>query len=251
MSRIGFIGTGHIAAPMVRRMVDLGHEVTVTERSQDVSTALAATHGVGVGDAEAVIAASEILFICLRPSIAPDILKTLSFRADQQIISVMAGISEAELNTLCAPATKITRTIPYGFVEQGGCPLPVWGDTALISDLFAPENTVLAMPEEAGLNAILTTAAIMAAQLDMMNTVAQWGEAKLGDAAVSEAYVKTLIQGFLNTMPTHTGALAEERDALTLPGSLNGYMKDSLRDAGVHDAITSSLDEIYKRLTSS
>ena len=119
MSRIGFIGTGHIAAPMVRRMVDLGHEVTVTERSQDVSAALAATHGVGVGDAEAVIAASEILFICLRPSIAPDILKTLVFRADQQIISVMAGISEAELNTLCAPATKITRTIPYGFVEQG------------------------------------------------------------------------------------------------------------------------------------
>ncbi|CUI63589.1 NAD(P)-binding domain-containing protein [Cognatishimia activa] len=251
MSRIGFIGTGHIAAPMVRRMVALGHDVIITERSRDVSAALAASHGVAIGTAPEVLEASDIVFVCLRPSMAPDILKDLTFRADHQIISVMAELNEAELQQICAPATLITRTIPYGFVEQGGCPLPVWGDVALINALFGPDNTVLAMPEEAGLNAILTSAAVIAGQLDMLNTIAQWTNAKLGDQAVSETYIKTLVQGFLTTMPTHAGALGEERDALCLPRSLNGHFRDNLRDAGVHDTISTSLDEIYKRLTSS
>lgn len=250
MSRIGFIGTGHIAAPMVRRMVGLGHEVIVTSRNADVAAALAQSHGVSVDEPKAVLDASDIIFICLRPSVAPDILTTLSFRPDHQIISVMAEHSEATLRQICAPAKHITRTIPFGFVEQGGCPLPVWGDVALVTKLFGPDNLILAMPQEAGLNAVLAASAIMANQLDMLQTIAAWTEAQLGDADVADAYVRHLVNGFLTTMPQHAGALAQERDALTLPGSLNHALMHKMRDAGTHEALTQALDDVYERLTS-
>ena len=250
MSRIGFIGTGHIAAPIVRRMVRLGHEVSVTTRNADVSAALAASHGVSVAEPQDVLDVSDIVFICLRPSVAPGILETLTFRADHQIISVMAEHSEAALLQFCAPATQISRTIPLGFVETGDCPLPVWGDSALIAELFAPDNTILAMPQEAGLNAILTASAFMASQLDLLNTVAEWTDAQIGDANVSEAYIRTLISGFLTTMPRDTGSLKAERDGLTLPGSLNRFVMEAMTKDGCHDTLTRALDDVYERLTS-
>ena len=250
MNRIGFIGIGHIAAPMVRRMVRLGHEVIVTERNKDVSAELVKSVGVSIGSAQDVIDASDIVFICLRPAVAADILRDLTFRADQRIISVMAELSHADLREICAPANDITRTIPFGFVEQGGCPLPVWGDADLIETLFGPDNIILPMTQEDGLNAILTASAVMASHLDLMQSVAEWTSSALQDKATGEAYIKHLVTGFLNNMPTHTGALAEERDALTLPGSLNHHVMHSLRSAGVDATLTSSLEDVYKRLTS-
>ncbi|MGR3814524.1 MAG: NAD(P)-binding domain-containing protein [Cognatishimia activa] len=250
MSRIGFIGTGHIAAPMVRRMVALGHEVTVTTRNAEVSASLVASHGVKAREPQEVLDASEIVFICLRPAVAPDILSDLTFRAGQQIISVMAEHSEAMLQDLCSPATSITRTIPLGFVEKGDCPLPVWGDAGLIAELFGSDNTILPMPQEDGLNAILTASAFMASQLDLLNTVAAWTNSQIGDADVSEAYIRTLVSGFLMAMPRDTGSLEAERDGLTLPGSLNRQVMEALQEAGTHTTLTRALDDVYERLTS-
>ena len=51
MSRIGFIGTGHIAAPIARLMASKGHELHVTERNSRVSSALKAELGVSIGTA--------------------------------------------------------------------------------------------------------------------------------------------------------------------------------------------------------
>lgn len=251
MSKIGFIGTGHIAAPMVRRMVRLGHEVTVTERSTEVSSALSVSHGVGVGSAQDVLNASDIVFLCLRPSVAPTVLEPLNFRPDQQIISVMAEHAETTLAKFCSPATSITRTIPFGFVETGGCPLPVWGDVDLIRSLFGPDNTILTMPTEDGLNAILSASAVMAAQLDLLNTVKDWTEDKIGDALVAETYVKALVQGVLTNLPNEAGKMAQERDDLTLPGSLNRFVMEEMQNATVHEPLTNALDTVYQRLTQS
>ena len=251
MSRIGFIGTGHIAAPLVRRMVRLGHDVIVTDRSHKISAELAASHGVATGSAQDVLDQCDIVFLCLRPAVALDILSGLTFRHDHKVISVMAEHAADSLRSICAPAQDITRTIPFGFAEQGGCPLPVWGDTSLIQTLFGPDNIILPMPQEDGLNAILTASGFMASQLALLNTIARWTQAQIGDENVADTYIKSLVQGFLNTMPTDAGALGRESDDLSLPGSLNGFLRDRLNQAGTFDTLTTSLDEVYERLTSS
>ncbi|WP_068112180.1 NAD(P)-binding domain-containing protein [Tropicimonas marinistellae] len=249
MSRLGFIGTGHIAAPMVRFLAARGHEITVTRRNEGVSTALAAECGVAVTDAAGVLEQSDIVFLCLRPHVAAEVLQGLAFRSDHRIVSVMAGVTEAELKSLCAPAADFVQTIPLGFLEQGGCPLAAYGNAELLSTLFEPENPVVTTPSEAALNAHFAICAMVPGILDLMERASSWLGAKTGNAAASEFYTTQLTAGFLDAMEKGAaGGLATERDALATDGTLSLQMVDDLRSGGAQDALCAALSAIDERL---
>lgn len=245
MSRIGFVGTGHIAAPMVRHLAAKGHEITVSRRTEAVSAALARDAGVAVAEPQDVLDASDIVFLCLRPHVAEDALAQLKFRAGQQIVSVMASVPRSMLLRLCTPAADIVQTIPLGFLEQGGCPLAAFGHDALLSELFAPENPVVPVADEAALNAHFAICAMVPGLLDLMQTGAEWLGRQTGDTAAAEFYSTQLVAGFLDKMQ---GTLAEERDALATAGTLSLQMTDGLRAGGAHTALEEALAAIGKRL---
>ncbi|MDQ1521651.1 MAG: 3-hydroxyisobutyrate dehydrogenase [Actinomycetota bacterium] len=69
--RVGFIGLGAMGFPMMRHLVDAGHEVRVASRSRgpiDAAVAAGATDG---GESRGVIAASEVTILCVPSS--PDV----------------------------------------------------------------------------------------------------------------------------------------------------------------------------------
>lgn len=245
MTRIGFIGTGHIAAPMVRHLARKGHEIAVTQRSAEVSAALAADFGVSVGDPQEVLDASEVVFLCLRPHHAEDVLTPLSFRPDHRVISVMAGVPRDALERLCAPAADFVQTIPLGFLETGGCPLAAFGNDTLLADLFAPENPVVKVADEEALNAHFAICAMVPGILDMMATGAGWLGQRTGDEAAAEFFTTQLLRGFLGAM---SEPLAEARDALATEGTISLQMTGTLRRDNAHAALVSALDAIGKRL---
>lgn len=248
MSRIGFIGTGAIAAPMVRHLAAKGHAISVTRRNADMSAALARDCGVTVAEPQAVVDASDIVLLCLRPQHAEAALDALAFRPGQQIVSVMAGVSRDALARLCAPAADFVQTIPLGFLEVGGCPLAAYGNDALLAALFAPENPVVKVPDEAALNAHFAICAMVPGVLDLMATASRWlGARSGGDAA--EFYTTQLMSGFLHAMQKGgDGRLGAERDALATEGTLSLQMTEALRQGGAHDALLGALDAIEKRL---
>ncbi|NOD84174.1 NAD(P)-binding domain-containing protein [Ruegeria sp. HKCCD6119] len=251
MSRIGFIGTGHIAAPIARLMAAKGHQISVTERNAKVSAALKAELGVTVAAPQAVIDTSDIVFLCLRPHIAAEALDPLTFRADQQIVSVMAAVSAEHLAALCAPASDFVQTIPLGFLETGGCPMAAFGNDRLLAELFEPENPVIKVADEAALNAHFAICAMVPGILDLMATGAEWLGDATGDADGAEFYTTQLMAGFLASMEKGTsGRLAQERDALATEGTLSLQMTDALKDGGAHKALRSALGAIGKRLES-
>ncbi|UWR02052.1 NAD(P)-binding domain-containing protein [Ruegeria conchae] len=249
MSRIGIIGTGHIAAPIARLMASKGHEICVTERNAQVSEALKAELGVGVGTPQEVLDGSDIVFLCLRPHIAEDVLSPLTFRSDQQIVSVMAAVSQTQLATLCAPASNFVRTIPLGFLQTGGCPLAAYGNDRLLAELFEPENPVVKVADETALNAHFAICAMVPGLLDLMATGAGWLAEQTGDEHGAEFYTTQLMSGFLEaTQKGQAGQLATERDALATEGTLSLQMTDTLQSEGAHDALRSALTAIGKRL---
>ena len=68
---VGFLGTGHIAAPMARLVARAGHRVTVSQRNHETARALAKSGlGIGVADNQGVLDSSDIIFICLRPALS-------------------------------------------------------------------------------------------------------------------------------------------------------------------------------------
>jgi len=247
--RIGFIGTGHIAAPMARRLARRGHAITVTRRSATVSSALARDLGVGVAEPQAVIDAAEVVFLCLRPQHAEAVLDPLAFRADQKIVSVMAGVSAAALGRLCAPADDVVQTIPLGFLEHGGCPLAGFGDTALLETLFAPENPVVPVASEDALNAHFAICAMVPGLLDLIATGAAWLGRETGDADRAAFYTTQLMAGFLAAMDKRgAGRLEAERDALATAGTISLQMTTALREGNAHAALEGALAAIGTRL---
>jgi pyrroline-5-carboxylate reductase len=245
MAKLGFIGTGHIAAPMVRFLAAKGHQITVTERSRASSSALAASHGVAVSDAPGVLAASEIVFLCVRPHQVEDALAGLTWRADHHVISVMAATPEAKLRTLCAPAQSFVQTIPLGFLEQGGCPLAAYGATETLAALFEPENPVVPVASEAALNAHFAICAMVPGLLDLMSSGADWLGAQTGDTQGAGFYTKQLVAGFLSTAQA---SLADERDALATEGTISLQMTQALQAGGAHAVLTQALSAIDQRL---
>ncbi|MFZ5964393.1 NAD(P)-binding domain-containing protein [Thalassococcus sp. BH17M4-6] len=246
MAAIGFIGTGHIAAPMARALARAGHSVTVSERNADVADALV---GAGLGIAKAanqqVVDASDTVFLCLRPAVWNSVVTPLSFRSQQQIVSVMAGVALDDIAATCAPVTRISATIPYGYIENGGCPLPVGGEPSAVQALFGDRNPVLPQRSEAALNVHFAASTMTSAALGQLIAATEWLADQTGDADAAEVYVANLVSGFLASLPKDAaGGLARERAALATPDTLNLQMVEGLRDAGAFDSLGPVLSAI-------
>ncbi|MEO0567739.1 MAG: NAD(P)-binding domain-containing protein [Pseudomonadota bacterium] len=249
MSAIGILGTGHIAAPIARHLALKGHSITVSQRNHEVATILSGEIGAEIKENQTVVDASEVVLICVRPQIAEEVLGSLRFRSSQRVISVMSGFALADLKRLCAPATKIELTIPLGFLEFGGCPLPGFPTADILADLFAPENPVIKMPSESALNDHLTVCAAIPGVLDILHTVSSWLSAKTGDADGAEFYTTQLISGFLASMQKHgVGSLADQRDAIATQGTYSLALKNALHHNRVHTGLEMALKEVGESL---
>ena len=161
----------------------------------------------------------------------------------------MAGVSLASLEALCAPADDITMTIPLGYLEQGGCPLPACPKADVLEALFAPDNPVFSVPDEASLNMHFAVCAFVPGVLDLMATTAEWLGQQTGDKDQAARYTQQLLAGFLGSVPVGgADVLAAERDALATEGTLSLQMTDGLRGAGTHEALLKTLGAIGARL---
>lgn len=243
--KIGFIGTGHIAAPMARFLARKGHKVIVSERNADVAASLAkAGLGIDIASNQNLVDGAEIVFLCLRPAVWRDIAADLDFGTGKRIVSVMAGVSLGEISDVTG-IKEVSATIPFGFLESGGCPLPVAGNASTIQSLFAPENLVLPQNEEKFLQYHFASSALPSGILEMLEVTTAWLSERTGDADQAEVYVGNLISGVLNNLTIdRSGVLAAERNALATPNTLNLQMVEGLRRHGAFENLHPLLSQI-------
>lgn len=245
MARLGFIGTGEIAAAMVRGLAGQGHDILVSPRNAAVAARLAAeVPGVAIAENAAVVAGSEVVFLCLLARTAETVLPTLPFRAGQTVVSVMVDMDLDRLRALCAPATDISLTIPLPPIARGGCPLPVYPASPVVERLFGARNPVFPVPDEAALNAHLAISALCSPILDQMIAAAGWLAAFTGDAA-AENHVAAMIRCYLPGAPD-PGALQRALDGLSTEGGLNATLRAAM--AGAKGDLIRGLDGFRGRL---
>lgn len=243
---IGFIGTGEITAAMVRGLKGRGHTILVSPRNAAVAAHLAAeVAGVSIVPNEEVVAASEVVFLCLLASVAEKVLPTLPFRANHTVISVMVDAPLSTLRRLCAPATDIAITIPLPPIARGGCPLPVYPPSSTLNFLFGDRNLVIPLTDEAALAAHMGASSLCATQLDQIMTAADWLGGFTGNPDTAEAYVAAMIRAYLPERP-RGGELPEALRMLSTEGGFNATLRAAM--APSRDALRQSLDGFRKRL---
>lgn len=246
MARVGFIGTGEIAALMVRGLAGQGHEILVSDRNAKLAAGLAATYPeVRVAPNAQVVAGADIVFLCLLAKVADATLAGLPFRAGQSVISVMVDVGLDRLRGLCAPATDIAITIPLPPIATGGCPLPVYPASPALEQLFGARNMVFAVRDEVALNAHFGATAFCSPFLAQMLETANWLASFTGDTGMAEAYLVGVIRGYLPERPA-PGHLAASLQSLSTEGGLNATLRTAMK--GANTELRAGLDGFRARL---
>lgn len=246
MARIGFIGTGEIAALMVHGLAGQGHRIAVSDRNPQIAARLAATFAeVNVAANAEVVAGSDIVILCLLAKVADAALAGLPFRAGQSVISVMVDVGLERLRTLCAPAADIAITIPLPPIATGGCPLPVYPASPALEQLYGAKNRVFTVRDEVALNAHFGATAFCSPFLEQVLTTAVWLAEFTGDRDQSQAYVRDVLRGYLPADGA-AGHLAAALQSLSTEGGLNATLRAAMTRANVD--LRAGLDGFRARL---
>ncbi len=247
--RVGFIGTGKIAAAMVRGLAGRGHQIMISPRNAALAESLAAeVPDVQIAENARIVAGCETVFLCLMADVARAVLPGLPFRADQAVVSVMVDVPLADLHTLCAPAREIALTIPLSPIATGMSMLPVYPASAAFDALFGSSDTVIPVQSESALNAHFGGCAVSAPLIALMQTAAVWLADQTGDAEAAQTYITGLIAGFLRQMTEGGADFDSLLRTLATEGGLNDSLKKHMQDAGAPAALIEGLDALKPRL---
>ncbi|QAX28168.1 NAD(P)-binding domain-containing protein [Leisingera sp. NJS204] len=238
--RLGFLGCGTIASAVVRGLAGKGHQITVSERGKAQSAALAeAFEDVTVTGNQAVIDASDVIFLGLMAESAEGILKELVFREDQQVVSLMAGADLGRVAELTAPAEAVAVMIPFPGIAQGGSPVMALGNTALLGSLFEPDNQIFVLKDEGELNAYLSAQAVLSPAARLVGDAAEWLGDRVSDKAQGEAFLRMLVSASLQA-----SGCAELIEALNTPGGYNQRLRLHMEDAGLRSSLSKGLSNL-------
>ena len=122
--KLGFIGTGAISEAIILGLFNHGkfqNPVFVSRRSQVRSQRLTRQfRQVEVkDDLQDLVHECDFLVIAVLPGQCEQVLSALEFRADQTIVSLVAGCKLEHLRKMVAPATRVHRAVPMPPIEFG------------------------------------------------------------------------------------------------------------------------------------
>ncbi len=238
--KIGVLGTGTIASAVVRGIAGDGHEITVSERSASQSAALAtAFENVSVADNQTVLDRSDVVFLGLMAEAALEVLEGLRFRGDQQVISMMAGVSLEQLSAMVTPAQARAIVIPFPGIAKGGSPVFMLGDIDLVNQIFSSRNSVFETRDNAELEAYQSAQAVLSPVARMVDDASNWLGERVEDPAQGEAFLRALVASSLTA-----SACAPLINALNTPGGFNQRLRLHMEDSGMGATLKAGLDKL-------
>jgi len=83
--------------------------------------------------------------------------------------------------------------IPYPGIAEGGSPILVLGDTALIESLFGVRNTIFALQSGDELSAYLAAQAVLSPAVKLVAEAATWLSEQVGGNQQGESFLRFLV----------------------------------------------------------
>lgn len=238
--KLGFVGTGTIATAVVHSLAPHGHDIHVSERSKANAAALADRYAsVRVAANQIVVDQSDVIFLGLLPDVAEKTLPGLTFRPNQKVISFIAGIGLDKIGEMVAPASAVAVMLPYPNIVEPGSVIPMLGDKALISLLFAPQHQIVLLNDEQEMAALLCAQAVLSPVTLLVKAAADWLENAGVDRARGEPFLRGLVAS--NLKETDTRALLS---ALNTEGGYNQRLREHMERSGMEGALLKGLDHL-------
>ena len=252
--KIGFIGTGTITDAMVRGLLTnpaAVSRVTVSPRNAKIARQLADDFAAVsiAADNQAVIDASDMVVLAVRPQIAQDVVSGLTFRKGQSVLSVIAATDCKTLLGWIGVDVHLVQAIPLPFVADREGVTAVFPPDAHVAALFSVLGTAVECETKEEYDLLAAASSLMSTVLGIMDVSAAWLEERGLAKGKGRAYIASLFASLSQTaLRSDTVALKELSSEFATRGGLNEQVLSDFHKNGGRDALILALDGVLARI---
>lgn len=249
MTTLGFLGTGHLAELMVRGLAGSGYRLTLSPRNASVAARLAAEHGCEVGASnQAVVDASDGVFVCLPAATGAKALASLTFRPGQPVLSAMAGTGLARLQSVIGPGRGAVTMLPgYANAFRVG-PSILCPEDGFWHEVLSKLGPVFPLSDEAQFTTAATFGALSGASFGWMAHIIGWFQAQGLPEDTARALVAATLRGNAEVLLQEDRPLDEIARSVVTPGGISEMVLKSLFKADGMTAWDEGLDAVLSRI---
>jgi pyrroline-5-carboxylate reductase len=252
--KIGFVGTGVITEAIVSGLLRArfaAQEIIVSPRSKATASRLAEMSPLlRVGsDNQDVVSNSDVVFLAIRPQMAEEVIRPLSFESGKTVASLIATVPIRSLKEWIGPNVEISRAVPLPAVAELNGVTVVFPRSDPLTRIFAAVGTVVNCETIDEFDAFAAAGAVMATYFAIAETCARW----LGSEGVpyekARSYLAPFFHGLTGTaLNSPEKSFEELRVGHSTVGGLNEQVLERFREGGGLRALTAALDSVGERL---
>jgi pyrroline-5-carboxylate reductase len=252
MASLGFIGTGAITDAVVQGLNAAGnteHDIHLSPRSEARSRALAARYERVIREETnaAVVAKSDIVFLAVRPQQMPELVG-LRFRAEQIVVSFLAGTPIDQLRPFVAPAARLVRVVPLPCIGLGQGPILMMPSDPTVEALFGKLGDLIVLTDEANFASVSAITGLMSSHFELQNVALDWLKTQEVPDGQAALYVRSFFAG-LGAIGLAAGRAGQSIDVANYEtrGGLNEACRIQLSGAGWFGQVNEALRAIRAR----
>ena len=253
MPGIGFIGTGTITQHMVRGLKASAlaeMQIILSPRNPAVAQELSeALPGVQIAaDNQDVLDRADLIVLAVRPQVAAEVIRPLTFARHKPVISLIATLPIAQIHGWTA-ASQICRAIPLPFVERRTGVTPVFPPLPEAMRLFEALGQALAVTDSAAFDSYAAASATMGTYFGLVESAGIWMQAQGIAEPDASVYLRALFADLGMTLLNHPQSPAELRIAHSTRGGLNEQLYRVFQTSGGSAALNAGLSAVLARIS--
>ncbi|MEU6249502.1 NAD(P)-binding domain-containing protein [Glycomyces sp. NPDC047010] len=253
MQRIGIVGVGEIGRAIAEGLCAPGGEpvrVLLSPRGANAAKALADRFEQAevCADNQAVVDGADTVVLAVRVPDRREALAGLRFRDSQTVVSVMAGVSLAELRRELGTGADLVRAIPLPAVRERASITVTHPAHPVADALFDRLGGVQPTADEAEFGVYSALTGTLSTHYAYLAALTGWAAAQGVPAADAERYVRGLFRNLGRSLADPDRSLDRLAADHETPGGSNERIRTAWFDAANSAALTAALTDLLDRL---
>jgi pyrroline-5-carboxylate reductase len=252
--RLGFIGTGKIASSVIEGICNSKikyTKITVSKKNNKISLKLKKKFKkIFINKSnQYIIDNSDWIFLSVTPLVGDKIIKNLSFKKKQTIVSFISTITLSELKRMIKVNADIVRAIPLPPISIKKGPIPIFPPNKKVKNFFNNLGTTIEIKNEKSSINFWSTSGMMASYYDMLRIMSDWLVKKGIKKLDAQKYITSLFLAL-----SEDAVVNSKKDLKFLvkesqtPKGLNEQGLKEMSKKKVYKSIIETLNSIHKRL---
>ena len=251
---LGFIGTGKISSSIIYGIFNSKLKVKriyISSRNRNIAKKLDKKYGKikVLNNNQDIIDKSSVVFLGVTPNIGNQILPQLTFSKNKKIISLISTIKLDKLKKI-TKNKNVVRATPLPPIEIKKGPVIIYPPNKFARNIFKHLGKVLEIRNEKLSYKFWSTASLMAAYYEILNTSSKWLSKKginkkLADTYVAELFL-ALSQDALNKSSQGFKKLVADSQT---PKGLNMQVLNELKRGKFFSKFAKALENVNKRVS--